>query len=47
MRASHIVDENVAQAGRKVAEMEEEYDRMLWEQTDERDHYLAQRATDG
>ncbi|MGH1548063.1 hypothetical protein ACRAWB_02340 [Leifsonia poae] len=44
-RSSDIVDQNVAYAGRKVAELEEENDQLLRDQTDERERYLAQRDT--
>ena len=46
-RASHIVDENVARAGRGVAELEEEYDQLVRDQSDERERYLAQRDHEG
>ena len=45
-RADAIVHENVAHAGRKVAELDEEYDQLLRNQSDERERYLSQAADD-
>ena len=45
-RASDIVHENVAHAGRRLAELEEEYDELLRDQTDERERFLADATTD-
>lgn len=42
-RASHNVDENVARAGHRIAELEDEYDQLLRHQSDARDRYLTQR----
>lgn len=42
-RVSDAAAENVSHAGRKVGELEEEYDAMLREHHDERERFLAQR----
>lgn len=40
-RVSGIAAENVAQAGRKVADLEEQYDTMLHEHHDERERFIT------
>lgn len=46
-RASDIAHENVVSAGRKVGELEEEYDAMVREQSEVRERFIAVRDGSG
>ncbi|MGH1523952.1 hypothetical protein ACRAWC_07895 [Leifsonia sp. L25] len=46
-RVSDTADENVAYAGRKIAELDDEYYAMLREHDEQRDRFLAERDDTG
>ena len=46
-RVADVAGENVAHAGRRVGELEEEYDAMLREQYEQRERFLSDRDSTG
>lgn len=42
-RVSDTADENIAYTGRKIRELEEEYDAMLREQNEQREHFPTEQ----